>query len=123
MAERRMFAKSVICSDSFIDLPANAKLLYIQMNMMADDDGFLGNARGAMAFIDVPRDTLNILLESGYVLMPMPGIYVIRHWKVHNYIQKDRYKETVYHEAKEKLVVRDNVYYFAPVDNSVDNFY
>lgn len=35
MAERRMFAKTIIDSDAFIDMPMSARLLYYDLEMRA----------------------------------------------------------------------------------------
>ena len=38
MAERRMFAKTIIDSDAFLDMPLSAQALYFHLSMRADDD-------------------------------------------------------------------------------------
>ena len=45
MAERRMFAKVIVDSDAFLDMPLSTQALYFHLSMRADDDGFLNNAR------------------------------------------------------------------------------
>ena len=56
MAERRMFAKSVIGSDNFLDMPATTQLLYFHLGMRADDDGFVGNPRSIMRMTGAGED-------------------------------------------------------------------
>lgn len=41
MAERRMFSKSVIWCDMFLEIPLSSQALYMHLNMSADDDGFV----------------------------------------------------------------------------------
>ena len=38
MATRRMFSKEVMDSDTFIDMTTNAKLLYVYLNLNADNN-------------------------------------------------------------------------------------
>ena len=45
MAERRMFAKSIVDSDAFLELPAKSQLLYFHLAMRADDEGFVNKAK------------------------------------------------------------------------------
>ena len=103
MAERRMIAKSVIKTDSFIDLPANSKVLYFYLMLDADDDGFVTNPRSIMREIGATQDDMRILLAKQYVLTFETGVIVIRHWKIHNYLRKDRYKPTTCLEEKRQL--------------------
>ena len=108
MAERRMFAKTIIDSDSFLDLPMSSQALYFHLSMRADDDGFLNNPKKIQRMIGATEDDLKLLIAKNFILTFESGIIVIKHWKIHNYIQKDRYKPTVYQEEKELLSVKDN---------------
>lgn len=108
MAERRMFAKTIIDSDAFLDMPLSAQALYFHLSMRADDDGFLNNSRKIQKMINASDDDLKILLAKKFLIPFENGIVVIKHWKIHNYIQKDRYKETVYKEEMSLLQVKDN---------------
>lgn len=45
MASRRMLHTDIIQSDSFLDMPFSAQMLYVQINQSADDDGFCNSAR------------------------------------------------------------------------------
>ncbi len=103
MAERRMFAKSIVLSDAFLDMPLSARCLYFTLNMLADDDGFVNNPKSIMRQCGASEDDLSILLVRKFLLAFESGVIVIKHWKVHNYIQKDRYKETKYIEEKSLL--------------------
>ena len=45
MAERRMFAKTIIDSDAFLDMPLSTQALYFHLAMRADDEGFVNNPK------------------------------------------------------------------------------
>ena len=105
MAERRMFAKTIVTSDAFLDMPLSARCLYFTLGMFADDDGFVNNPKSIMRQVGACTDDLNILLAKRFILTFASGVIVIKHWKIHNYIAKDRYKETKYIEEKSTLSI------------------
>lgn len=111
MAERRMFAKTIIDSDAFLDMPLSAQALYFHLSMRADDDGFINNPKKIQRMIGAADDDLKLLLMKRFVIGFESGVVVIKHWKIHNYIQKDRYKPTIYQEEKAKLCEKDNKAY------------
>jgi hypothetical protein len=108
MADRRMFSKNIIDSDAFLDMPLEAQALYFHLAMRADDDGFVNNPKKIIRMISSSEDSFKILVLKGFILPFESGIIVIKHWRIHNYIQKDRYKETVYQEERSLLSVKDN---------------
>lgn len=103
MGERRMFSGKVIITDDFLELPATARCLYFTLNMFADDDGFLDNYKTVMRICNAAQNDFDILKMKSYVIDFNNGVIVIRHWKVHNLIQADRYKATAYVDEKEML--------------------
>ena len=103
MAERRMFSKVVIDSDAFLDMPLSAQALYFHFSMRADDDGFVSSPNRIQTYVGASSDELKSLLTKHFVITFESGVVVIKHWKVHNYIQKDRYKETYYQAEKALL--------------------
>lgn len=103
MAERRMFAKTIVTSDAFLDMPLSTRCLYFTLGMFADDDGFVNNPKSIMRQVGASMDDMNILIAKRFILTFESGIIVIKHWKIHNYIQSDRYKETKYLEEKRQL--------------------
>lgn len=115
MAERRMFAKTIVTSDAFLDLPATTRCLYFLLGMMADDDGFVNNPNSIMRQSGATRDDMNLLIAKRFVLTFESGVVVIKHWCIHNTIQKDRYKETKYLEEKATLVLDKQQGYTAAV--------
>lgn len=115
MAERRMFSKSVIDSDMFLDMPLSAQALYFHLSMRADDDGFVNNPKKIQRIVGASDDDCKILIAKKFIIPFESGIVVIRHWKIHNYIQKDRYKETIYLDEKAQISIdRTGVYVSEP---------
>lgn len=110
MAERRMFAKSIIDSDMFLDMPLSAQALYFHLSMRADDDGFINNPKRVQRMIGANDDDFKLLIAKQFIIPFDSGIVVIKHWRLHNYIQKDRYKPTIYTEEKAALSLADGVY-------------
>ena len=108
MAERRMFAKTIIDSDAFMDMPLSAQALYFHLSMRADDDGFVNNPKKIQRMVGASDDDCKLLVMKRFVLTFESGVIVIKHWKIHNYIQKDRYKETVYLKEKSSLSLNKN---------------
>lgn len=120
LAERRMFAKTIIDSDAFLDMPLSSQALYFHLSMRADDDGFINNPRKIQRSVGATDDDLKLLILKQFILIFESGIIVIRHWRLHNYIQKDRYKPTIYQNEKAQLSVENNGVYekvSAPVSN------
>lgn len=111
MADRRMFAKTIVTSDAFLDMPPSARCLYFLLAMMADDDGFVNAPNSIMRQSGATLDDMKLLIAKRYILTFESGIVVIKHWKIHNLIQKDRYKETTYLEEKALLKLDDKKAY------------
>jgi len=108
MAERRMFAKTIVLSDAFLDMPLSARCLYFTLGMLADDDGFVNSPKSIMRQAGASTDDLNLLMAKRFILAFDSGVIVIKHWRIHNYIQKDRYKESKYMEEKATLMIDQN---------------
>lgn len=114
MAERRMFAKSVVESDPFMDMPAEAQALYFHLCMAADDDGFCDNPRSIMRSCGASNDTMKLLISKKFVLTFEKNdgfIVVVKHWRLNNYIRKDTYHETKYKEFMRELYFDENQSY------------
>jgi hypothetical protein len=108
MAERRMFAKQIVLSDAFLDMPLSARCLYFTLGMFADDDGFVNNPKAIMRQCGTTEDDIKILLAKKFLIAFESGVIVIKHWKINNYLRNDRYKETNYTEEKNKLEIEKN---------------
>lgn len=116
MAERRMFAKSIIDSDAFLDMPLSAQALYFHLSMRADDEGFVGNPKRIRSMIGASEDDYKLLIVKRFLLVFPSGVVVIKHWKIHNYIQSDRCKPTTYMEERATLSLDGKKAYVERVD-------
>lgn len=125
MAERRMFAKTIIDSDAFLDMPLSTQCLYFHLSMRADDDGFINNPKKIMRVVGASEDDLKVLMLKNFIITFDSGVLVIKHWRLHNYIRKDRKQETVYKDELNRLAVKKNGSYSLdksecqPSDNQV----
>ncbi len=120
MADKRMMSKSVIDTDMFLDMPASTQCLYFHMLLRADDDGFLKNAKTIMRTVGASPDDVKLLIAKQYLIPFDTGIMAIKHWRIHNYIKKDRYKPTDCEEIKLLEVNEKGEYILAePVRNQV----
>ena len=108
MAERRMFTQKIIDSDAFLDMPLSTQALYFHLNMRADDDGFVNNPKRIQRTIGASEDDLKLLLAKRFVIGFESGVLVIKHWRMHNTLRKDRYNPTQYQEEFASLEVKDN---------------
>jgi hypothetical protein len=111
VARKRMFRLDVIDTDAFIDMPLSAQALYFHLCMRADDDGFIGNPKRIARLISASDDDLKILIAKRFIITFEDGIIVIKHWRMHNTIQKDRYVHTVFEDEYKMLTVKDNKAY------------
>lgn len=105
-----MFAKSIIDSDFFLDMPQSTQLLYFHLSMRADDDGFINNPKSIMRNVKCNEDDLKLLVAKQFIIPFKSGVVVIKHWRIHNYIKADRYKGTIYQEEKSCLELENNTY-------------
>ena len=119
MAERRMFAKTIIDSDPFLDMPLSTQALYFHLSMRADDDGFINNAKKIQRMIGASDDDLRMLAAKRFIIPFESGIVVIKHWKIHNYIRGDRKKDTVYPEEMALLTEKENGAYSLKAEEPV----
>ena len=108
MAERRMFNKQITRSDAFLDMPRSTRLLYYDLNLDADDDGFVDKYKSIMRLTGASEDDLKLLIAKSFILPFENGVIVIKHWRMNNLIRSDRYKPTVYQEEKSQLLLKDN---------------
>lgn len=106
-----MFAKTVIDSDAFLDMPLSTQALYFHLSMRADDDGFINNPKKIQRMIGASDDDAKVLIMKKFIIPFDSGVVVIKHWKIHNYIRKDTYKETQYLDEKSMLEIEENKSY------------
>lgn len=119
MADRRMFSTKIVESDAFYDLLPTAQALYLHLCMAADDDGFINNPRSVVRGMGCHNSHLEELIEKRFLIELPSGIVCIKHWRINNYIQKDRYKETVYTEEKRLVYIKENGAYTLNPDHCI----
>lgn len=109
MADKRMFSRKLISSDAFLDMPISAQGLFFHLCMRADDDGFVDAPNRIARECQASKEDLQILIDKRYVLtFPDSNVIVIKHWRLHNSIPKDRYKPTLYAEEKAQIGIKPN---------------
>lgn len=108
MAERRMFTQKITESDAFLELPLSSQCLYFHLCMNADDDGFVNNPKRLIKMLGNTEDDMRLLLAKRFLIAFESGVIVVKHWRMHNLLRKDRYKETEYKDEKKKLFLKDN---------------
>ena len=111
MANKRMFNIKIVDSDAFLDMPLSTQCLYFHLNMRADDDGFVGNPKRIQRLIGASDDDLKLLIVKKFILTFENGVIVIKHWRIHNTLQQDRYQQTVYTDELKQLAIKDNKSY------------
>lgn len=111
MANRRMFSNTITDSDAFLDMPLSTQALYFHLAMKADDEGFLNGAKRIQRTIGASDDDMRLLIAKRFILPFESGVVVIKHWRIHNYIQSDRFHPTVHQEEKARLKVKPNKAY------------
>ena len=119
MANRRMFSKTVVHAEDFLEMPATTRLYYYDLGMFADDDGFV-NPKMVMRMTNASEDDLKVLITKKYVIPFEDKVMVIRDWKVNNEIRLDRYQPTIYTDYKKELSLEDNRKYRLPESRMTD---
>lgn len=104
MAERRMFAKTIIDSDTFLDMPLTTQALYFHLSMRADDEGFIGNPKKIVGMLGATKSDFRILIKRDFIILFNSGVVAIKHWKTHNYISPSKLKPTAYSAEKQLLL-------------------
>ena len=105
-----MMSKSIIKSDTFLDMPATTQNLYFHMLLDADDDGFINAPKSIMRMIGAKDDDMKVLAAKQFVIPFKSGVVVIKDWKIHNYIQNDRYKPSTLPERDLLNIQKDKTY-------------
>lgn len=111
MAKRRMMSKDIIDTDLFLDMSQGSQNLYFHFLLRADDDGFIASPKKIMRMLGIADDDFSVLIAKKFIIPFKSGVCVIKHWKIHNYIQKDRYTKTCHVEEMALLSENsENVY-------------
>ena len=103
-----MFDKSVVGTDDFMEMPDSSQNLYFHLSLHADDDGFVDNWKSIMRMTGKKEDDMKILIGKSFILPFDTGVIIIRHWKINNYLRKDRYSETKYTKELKMLTEEEN---------------
>ncbi len=108
LAKKRMFTMKIVDSDAFLEMPLSTQALYFHLNMRADDDGFVNNPKRIQRTVGASDDDLKLLIAKRFIIAFESGVVVIKHWRMHNLLRKDRYEETQYHEEMAMLDLKKN---------------
>lgn len=111
MANKRMFSLNVVDTDKFLEMPISSRLLYYELGMRADDDGFVGNWKKILLFTGLKEDDMKLLISKQFIIPFESGVIVIRHWRLNNYLQNDRIKATIYQDEFKQLGIDENNVY------------
>lgn len=111
MATKRMFSLNVVDTDKFLEMPISARLLYYELGMRADDDGFVDNWKKILLFTGLKEDDMKLLVAKSFIIPFESGVIVIRHWRMNNYLQNDRTKPTLYQDELSQLGLDENNVY------------
>ena len=121
MASRRMISAAVFSSDKFMDLNPITQLLYLQIGLNADDDGFTNRVNAIRKTVDATKENVNELVDAGFIYIFGSGVAVDMFWNVNNSVRKDRYHPTVYQEEYALLTMdTEGRYVLKPSDNQMD---
>lgn len=103
MAQRRMFSKKITETDRFLEMPLSSQALYFHLSMGADDEGFIDRAKTIQRTIGASDDDIKLLIAKGFLIPFESGVVVIRHWRIHNFIQSDRFQKTIHEKERNKI--------------------
>ncbi|HEO6224042.1 TPA: phage protein [Streptococcus agalactiae] len=122
MAQRRMFSRKITETDRFLEMPLSSQALYFHLNMGADDEGFIDKAKTIQRTIGASDDDMKLLIVKGFLIPFDSGVVVIRHWRIHNYIQSDRFQSTLYQSEKAQLEYdKSKTASLKPIGNCIQN--
>ena len=117
MARRRMFSLDIVDTDAFLDMPSSAQNLYLALGMRADDEGFVASPKRITSLVSSSADDYKLLVAKGYIIPFESGVCVVRDWKINNYIQSDRRKDTL-HTAEKALLLTNGTAAYTLMDTS-----
>ena len=116
MAQKRMFDKSITKCDNFMEMPDSSQNLYFHLSMDADDDGFVDNWKSIMRMTGKKEDDLKLLIAKQFIIPFESGVIVIKHWRINNFLRKDRHKDTKYLNELNSLKIEENEEYSLKTD-------
>ena len=108
MAERRMFAKTIVLSDAFLDMPMSARCLYFTLGVTAYDKGLVVNAKTMAKAIGGSDDDVSALVYGGFLKPIEDGHYQIVHWYENNGSGTAKARNTYdYRQWRKRIIQRD----------------
>lgn len=116
MADKRMFSRKIVESDPFLDMPLSSQALYFHLCLFADDDGVVNSPRRVIKTIGASEDDIKILLAKKFLIPFDSGVVVVKHWRINNYIRKDRYTPSDYLDEMRQLGIKENGAYTTDPD-------
>lgn len=108
MAKKRMFSVQIVGSDAFQEMSIGARLLYYELGMVADDDGFVNNAKTIAKSRGIGIKCYQELLDKHFIIEFSSNVIVIKHWFINNYVRRDRHSVTVYDDEYSQLKIKEN---------------
>ena len=119
-----MFSRKITETDHFLEMPLSSQALYFHLNMGADDEGFIDKAKTIQRTIGASDDDMKLLIAKGFLIPFESGVVVIRHWRIHNYIQADRFQATIHQNEKEQFEFdKSKIASIKPLDQCIQNVY
>lgn len=104
MAQKRMFDRSIIDTDRFMDMQMSAKALYFLLGMEADDEGFVSYKK-VMRIHGGNEDDMHVLAIKNFIIKFDSGVVVITDWCKNNWLDGRRIKPTEYQTEKQKIAL------------------
>jgi hypothetical protein len=123
MAERRMFSKTITGGDAFLDMPLTTQALYFHLAMLADDEGFINSPKKIQRMIGASDDDMRVLISEQFIIKFESGIVAVKHWRIHNYIPKDRFRPTMFTDEKSQLITDGNGAYEISTSPCIQDVY
>lgn len=111
MSKRRMLSSDITNSDSFIEMDLPTQAVYCHLVISADDDGFINSSLRTIRAIGGSKEHIDTLIAKRFLIPFDSGILLVRHWKIHNQIQKDRYATTIHLNEKSQIMEINRIYY------------
>lgn len=116
MANRRMLSRTIVESGEFEELSPMAQLLYMRMNLVADDDGF-ADCYALSRLLGTTQDEFDELAFAGFIkkVQGRKCLYHIRHWRTHNSLEKAKYHASDHRDRLAELYQNDDYFDVLPV--------
>ena len=109
MQGRRMFSKSIVLSDAFLDMPISARCLYYHLGMEANDKGEVYCPKSIAKYIGADESDYQELLNRHYITLNDDVGIVIKDWRENNGIGGNAKKRLnySYRQWRKKVLERD----------------